>query len=163
MDEGYEQAGMNNTGGEPPLGTGIGPTQGSGIGPILASRVGPYMQQVEEKLHLLEERLWVIEGTNRHDLDTVDLCLVPDVGLPADYKTSKFKKCKGSSCPRVHLAIWRPTYMKTRSSCIASRTRDLVEAFLKQYKYNKNMAPDRSHLQNLSKREQEGFKEYAKR
>ncbi|RDY02450.1 hypothetical protein CR513_14083, partial [Mucuna pruriens] len=41
--------------------------------------------------------------------------------------------------------------------------RDLVEAFLKQYKYNKDMAPDRSQLQNMLKKEQEGFKEYAQR
>ncbi|RDY01257.1 hypothetical protein CR513_15433, partial [Mucuna pruriens] len=39
--------------------------------------------------------------------------------------------------------------------------RDLVEAFLKQYKYNEDMAPDGSQLQNMVKKEQEGFKEYA--
>ncbi|RDY07334.1 hypothetical protein CR513_08564, partial [Mucuna pruriens] len=27
--------------------------------------------------------------------------------------------------------------------------RDLAEAFLKQYKYNEDMAPDRSQLQNM--------------
>ncbi|RDX71033.1 hypothetical protein CR513_49655, partial [Mucuna pruriens] len=36
--------------------------------------------------------------------------------------------------------------------------RDLAEAFLKQYKYNKDMVPDR-----LAKKEHEGFKEYAQR
>ncbi|RDY03890.1 hypothetical protein CR513_12468, partial [Mucuna pruriens] len=41
--------------------------------------------------------------------------------------------------------------------------RYLVEAFLNQYKYNKDMALDRSRLQNMLKKEQEGFKEYAQR
>ncbi|RDX96148.1 hypothetical protein CR513_21221, partial [Mucuna pruriens] len=41
--------------------------------------------------------------------------------------------------------------------------RDLVEAFIHQYKYNEDMAPDRSRLQNLSKTESEGFKDYAQR
>ncbi|RDX87809.1 hypothetical protein CR513_30669, partial [Mucuna pruriens] len=41
--------------------------------------------------------------------------------------------------------------------------RDLAAAFLRQYKYNKDMASDRSRLQNLSKMEPEGFKEYAQR
>ncbi|RDX62920.1 hypothetical protein CR513_58703, partial [Mucuna pruriens] len=53
----------------------------------------------EGKLHLLEERLWVIEGTDRHGLDVVDLCLVPDVGLRIDFKMPKFEKYKASSCP----------------------------------------------------------------
>ncbi|RDX97578.1 hypothetical protein CR513_19631, partial [Mucuna pruriens] len=39
--------------------------------------------------------------------------------------------------------------------------RDLVEAFLKQYKYNEDMVLDHSRLQGLAKKEQEGFKEYA--
>ena len=39
--------------------------------------------------------------------------------------------------------------------------RDLAEAFLRQYKYNKDMAPDRSHIQNLAKTDSESFKDYA--
>ncbi|RDY07924.1 hypothetical protein CR513_07899, partial [Mucuna pruriens] len=34
---------------------------------------------------------------------------------------------------------------------------------MKQYKYNEDMAPNHSWLQNMVKREQEGFKEYAQR
>ncbi|RDY14350.1 hypothetical protein CR513_00598, partial [Mucuna pruriens] len=41
--------------------------------------------------------------------------------------------------------------------------RDLANAFLRQYKYNEDMAPDRSRLQNLSKTDTEGFKDYAQR
>jgi len=41
--------------------------------------------------------------------------------------------------------------------------RDLVNAFLKQYKYNMDMAPYRMQLQGMSKRSVETFKEYAQR
>ena len=45
----------------------------------------------------------------------------------------------------------------------ASRIRsgkDLIIAFIRQYQYNTDMAPDRTQLQNMSKREHESFKEY---
>jgi len=40
---------------------------------------------------------------------------------------------------------------------------DLVYAFLKQYKYNMDIAPDRLQLQNMAKKDSESFKEYAQR
>ncbi|RDX98884.1 hypothetical protein CR513_18137, partial [Mucuna pruriens] len=80
-----------------------------------------------------------------HDLDAIDLCLMSDVALPVDFKTPKFEKYKGSSCPRGQVRTWR----------------DLAEAFVRQYKYNEDIALDRSRLQNLSKAESEGFKDYA--
>jgi len=42
-----------------------------------------------------------------------------------------------------------------------SSWKDLVDAFLKQYKYNMDMAPDRMQLQNMAKKSSETFKEYA--
>ena len=41
--------------------------------------------------------------------------------------------------------------------------KDLADAFLKQYRYNIDMAPDRSQLQNMVKKDDETFKEYAQR
>lgn len=41
--------------------------------------------------------------------------------------------------------------------------RDLSSVFLKKYKYNANMAPYRSHLQNTTKKDKESFKKYAQR
>jgi len=38
-----------------------------------------------------------------------------------------------------------------------------MDAFIRQYQYNSNMAPDRIQLQNLSKRNNKSFKEYAQR
>ena len=40
---------------------------------------------------------------------------------------------------------------------------DLGEAFVKQYKYNVNMAPDRDQLRSMSQKDKETFKEYAQR
>jgi len=39
----------------------------------------------------------------------------------------------------------------------------LAEAFLRQYKYNLDMAPDRMQLQGMAMKESESFKEYAQR
>jgi len=40
---------------------------------------------------------------------------------------------------------------------------DLADAFVKQYKYNIDSAPDRLQLQNMAKKDTESFKEYAQR
>ncbi|RDY06363.1 hypothetical protein CR513_09651, partial [Mucuna pruriens] len=142
----------------------------------------------DEKISSLEQRVRLIEGTGGHGLDAADLCLMPDVVLPIDFKTPKFKKYKGSSCHRVHLAMYyrkMAAYIhqdKILVHCFQDsltraiinwyinlekgqvRTwRDQAEAFVRQYKYNEDMAPDRSRLQNLSKTESEGFKDYAQR
>lgn len=39
----------------------------------------------------------------------------------------------------------------------------MVEAFLKHYQYNTHMAPNRTQLQNLTKKYDETFKEYVQR
>lgn len=46
---------------------------------------------------------------------------------------------------RIHIKTWE----------------DLANAFLKQYKYKLDMAPNRMQLQNLSQKGNESFKEYA--
>ncbi|RDY12600.1 hypothetical protein CR513_02575, partial [Mucuna pruriens] len=75
-----------------------------------------------EKLSSLEERLRAIKGTGSHGLDATDLCLVLGIILPANFKVPKFEKYKDSG----HVKTWR----------------DLAEAFIRQYKYNEDMAPD---------------------
>ncbi|RDX63376.1 hypothetical protein CR513_58205, partial [Mucuna pruriens] len=110
------------------------------------------------------EQLRTVEGGDRYELEVVDLCLVTDVGLPTNFKTPEFDKYKGSSCPRVHLAMYcrkMAAYIyddKILIHCFQENLtrvalnwriktwRDLVEAFLKEYKYNEDMATDRSQL-----------------
>lgn len=41
--------------------------------------------------------------------------------------------------------------------------RDLVEAFVKHYQYNIDMAPNHTQLQSLSQGQNESFKEYAQK
>ncbi|RDX66512.1 hypothetical protein CR513_54717, partial [Mucuna pruriens] len=125
----------------------------------------------DEKISSLEQRVRIIEGTGGHGLDATDLCLMSDVALPADFKTPKFEKYKGSSCPRVHLAMYcrkMAAYIQqdkilvhcfqdslTRAALNwyvnlekgqVKTWRDLAEAFIRQYRYNKDMAPDQSRL-----------------
>ncbi|RDY09910.1 hypothetical protein CR513_05659, partial [Mucuna pruriens] len=45
----------------------------------------------------LEECLHAIEGGDKYSLEVVDLCLVPGVGLLAEFKTLEFDKYNGSS------------------------------------------------------------------
>ncbi|RDY04170.1 hypothetical protein CR513_12149, partial [Mucuna pruriens] len=119
------------------------------------------------KWQSLEEHFCAIEGGDKYELEVVDLCLVPDVGLSKDFKTPEFDKYKGSSCSRVHLAMYYQKmaayiyddkvlihYFQDSLTGVAlswyvslergriKTWRDLAKAFLKQYKYNKYMAPD---------------------
>ena len=41
--------------------------------------------------------------------------------------------------------------------------KDLVDAFIKQYTYNMDIAPDRTSLSNLEKGDKESIREYAQR
>ncbi|RDX99194.1 hypothetical protein CR513_17777, partial [Mucuna pruriens] len=85
-----------------PIGTQMGHTRQTGV----TFRTEEPIPMRDEKICSLEERVRVIKGTGGHDLDATDLCLMYDVALQVDFKTPKFKKYKGSSCPRVHLAMY---------------------------------------------------------
>ncbi|RDY06247.1 hypothetical protein CR513_09794, partial [Mucuna pruriens] len=142
----------------------------------------------DEKISSLEQQVRVIEGIGGHGLDAINLCLMSDVALPVDFKTPKFEKYKSSSCPRVHLAMYcrkMAAYVhhdKILVHCFQDSLtgpaltwyvnlekgqvktwRDLAEAFVRQYKYNEDIAPNHSRLQNLSKTKSKGFKDYAQR
>jgi len=43
------------------------------------------------------------------------------------------------------------------------RWKDLVDAFVKQYKYNMDIAPNKTSLSNLENRDKESIREYAQR
>ncbi|RDX66150.1 hypothetical protein CR513_55118, partial [Mucuna pruriens] len=97
-----------------------------------------------------------------------------DVRLSVDFKMPEFDKYKGISCPRLHLTMYyrkmvayvhddkilvhyfQDSLTKTALSWYVSlergciRTwRDLVEAFLKQYKYNEDMTPSLTTLERI--------------
>ena len=144
---------------------------------------------MKNKLDVLEERLRMIEGASVYEFgNAAGICLVPDVVIPPKFKVPEFEKYKGATCPKSHLIMYCRKmaahahdekllmhffqdslagmslnwYMHLESARVRS-WKDLVDAFLKQYKYNIDMAPDRMQLQNMAKKSTETFKEYAQR
>jgi len=125
--------------------------------------------KAKDKLEVLEKRLRAIEGGSSHEFgDAASLCLVPDVVISPKFKVPDFKKYKGTTCPKSHLTMYCRKmaahahnekllihcfqdslggvalnwYMHLEPTQISS-WKDLVDAFLKQYKYNMDMAPKR--------------------
>ena len=117
-----------------------------------------------------------------------ELCLVPDVVISLKFKVPEFDKYKGTTCLKNLLKMY---YRKMRAyakdekllmhffqeslvgaaitwytnlepSWICS-WKNLMDSFIRQYQYNSDMAPYRMQLQNMCKRDNESFKEYAQR
>ncbi|XP_058725919.1 uncharacterized protein LOC131597227 [Vicia villosa] len=135
----------------------------------------------------LEERMRAMEGQGP-GMDINDLGLVPGVRVPLKFKVPNFEKYKGNTCPKTHVQTYYRKmhvysedegllmhffqdsltgasfewYMRLERANIRS-WRDLVEAFIKQYQYNVDMAPNRTQLQNLAQKANESFKEYAQK
>ncbi|KAJ9168548.1 hypothetical protein P3X46_020054 [Hevea brasiliensis] len=127
------------------------------VGGVPHTTGGESKMRENEKLSALEERLRAIEGLNMYgSVDVASLRLVPDVVVPPKFKVPDFDKYTGNSDPRIHLA----TYI---AKIVHRALKDLAEAFLKQYKFNCDVAPTRRDLQNLVQRDKESFKEYAQR
>ncbi|RDX77784.1 hypothetical protein CR513_42033, partial [Mucuna pruriens] len=103
-----------------------------------------------------------------------------------EFKIPDFNKYKGNFCPRNHLIsycrkmashthddkllihLFQEILTRVAYSWYLNlekrqiRTwKDLTKAFLKQYKYNEELALDRTQLQNMAKKETKTFKEYA--
>ncbi|RDX80476.1 hypothetical protein CR513_38966, partial [Mucuna pruriens] len=138
-------------------------------------------------LQLFEERLDALEGFKHTGFDVVHLCLFLDIAIPPNFKLPTFDKYRGTSYPWSHLTMYcrkmtphthddtllihffqesltRATlrwYLGLRHEHIPT-WRSLAKGFLNQYKYNMDMVPDRSQLQNMAKGEKEAFKEYAR-
>ena len=114
------------------------------------------------------------------------LCLVPDVVIPSKFRVPEFHKYKGTIFPKNHLKMYcrkMGAYAKDEKLLMhffqkslvmvaiiwytnmePSRVRswkDLMDAFIRQYQYIFGITPDRMQLQNMCKRDNELFKEYA--
>jgi len=125
-----------------------------------------------EKFDLIEERMRAIEGIGDYPFANMEeLCLVPDVVIPPKFKVSDFDKYKGTTCPKNHLKMYCQKmgaysrdeklsmhffqksfvgaaitwYTNLEASQIRSWN-DLMAAFIRQYQYNTNIAPDRIQL-----------------
>ena len=129
----------------------------------------------------------MIEGSDAYGLvDASKMSLVPDLVLPPKFKVPTFDKYDGTKCLSAHLYMY---YRKMtghtnndkllihyfQDSLTGSATRwynqlslenvwswtDLAKAFLVQYKYMTESAPNRISLQNIEKKTTEIFREYA--
>ena len=121
-------------------------------------------------------------------MDVTDLGLVPGVKVPPKFKVPSFDKYTGAICPMTHVKAYYQKmsvysedegflmhffqdnlsgaslewYMQLELAYIHT-WRDLVEAFVKHYQYNVDMAPNKTQLQGLSQGSKESFKEYAQK
>ena len=60
-----------------------------------------------EKLDLIEERLRTVEGFGDYSfVDMTNLCLVPDIVIPSNFKVPDFDRYKGTTCPKNHLKMY---------------------------------------------------------
>ncbi|XP_050876603.1 uncharacterized protein LOC127080316 [Lathyrus oleraceus] len=149
---------------------------------------GPTSAKIDRKFRAIEEKMKVMEGPSAFGLDAAEMCLVPDVQIPAKFKVPTFEKYQGVNCPKTHIREYcrkmvaysrdekllmhffqdslsgasLEWYMQLESTTIRT-WKDLAEAFLKHYQYNTDMAPNRTQLQSLTQKSEESFKEYAQR
>jgi len=160
-------------------------------GPIFHSgSVGAYdrVHDLREKYDEMYREMQALRGKEVLKRDVHDSCLVPNVQIPHKFKLPDFEKYKGTSCPKDHLTMYArkmSTYANDHQVLIhyfqdsltspalkwymnlnraeIQTFNDLREAFVQQYKFNVNMALDRSDLQAMTQKDNETFKEYAQR
>nr|XP_033514007.1 uncharacterized protein LOC117278635 [Nicotiana tomentosiformis] len=138
-------------------------------------------------LKSLEQQLKNIQGlAGQKSIAFNDLCMFPDVRLPLGFKTPKFEKYDGHGDPIAHLKRYcnqlrsaggqeelLMAYFGESLTGLASEWfkdqdtsrwyvwDDMAHAFVKQFQYNINIAPDRNSFSNLKKKPTESFGEYA--
>jgi hypothetical protein len=129
------------------------------------------MDEMKDQFLELRKELKTLRGKDLFRKSAAELCLVPNVKIPVKFKVPDFEKYKGNSCPLSHLVMYARKmstqtdndqllihyfqdsltgvalrwYMGLDSASIRTLN-DLGEAFVKKYKYNVDMAPDRDQL-----------------
>ncbi|XP_052877969.1 uncharacterized protein LOC128284199 [Gossypium arboreum] len=146
-------------------------------------------KQLKERCRWLEEKFKAIESADHHQgIDAKDLSLVPDLVLPPKFKIPEFEKYNGPSCPEAHITIFcrqmtgyvnndqllihcfqdslvgaASKWYHQLSRAKINSWKDLAQAFMKQYNHVMDMTPDRITLQNMEKKSNESFRQYAQR
>jgi len=146
--------------------------------PIFHSgNIGGYdrVDKLQDKYEMMNREMRALRGKEVPKKDVYDLCLVPNVQIPHKFKLLDFEKYKGTSCPKDHLMMYvrkMSTYAHDHQVLIhyfqdnltgtalkwymnldraeIQTFNDLREAFVRQYKFNVDMAPDRSDLQSMT-------------
>ncbi|XP_021299543.1 uncharacterized protein LOC110428148 [Herrania umbratica] len=145
--------------------------------------------RMQQKHDFLDECLKAIKGMDIYgSIDAIDLCLVPDVIIPPMFRVPDFEKYDRTKCLKAYIAMYCQNmvahahdkklliyyFQNTLTKSVArwyvqlngnhiSSWKDLVRAFIVQYKHITDLASDRLFLQNMEKRDTESFKEYAQR
>ena len=140
-----------------------------------------------QRMKSLEQQLKNIQGlAGKKSVAFKDLCIFPDVRLPLGFKIPKFEKYDGHSDPIAHLKRYcnqlrgagrneelLMAYFGESLTGVASEWfidqdtshwhvwDDMARAFVRQFQYNIDIAPDRNSLSNLKKKSTESFREYA--
>ncbi|KAL9334464.1 hypothetical protein Peur_074603 [Populus x canadensis] len=138
-----------------------------------------------EKWAALEERVRAVEGNHLYDpVKAAEMCLVPNVVIPKKFRVPEFIKYTGTQCPITHLKSYcnkmaevvqdekllihffqdslsdvaLTWYMRLDNTKVKG-WKDLVDAFIRQYKFDMDIAPDRSSLHSLEKGHKESIRE----
>nr|XP_033516779.1 uncharacterized protein LOC117281082 isoform X2 [Nicotiana tomentosiformis] len=115
-----------------------------------------------------------------------NLCMFPGVRLPLGFKTPKFEKYDGHGDPIAHLKMYcnqlrgvegkeelvmayfgeiligvASEWFMDQETSHRHVWDDMAQAFVKQFKYNIDIAPDHNFLSNLKKKSTESFRQYA--
>ncbi|KAJ6882796.1 hypothetical protein NC651_029160 [Populus alba x Populus x berolinensis] len=141
------------------------------------------------KFIVLEQRMRAFEGIHLYDpIKAAEMCLVPNVVIPKKFRVPEFIKYTGTQCPITHLKAYSNKmaevvddekllihffqdslsdvsltwYMRLDNTKV-KKWKDLVDAFMRQYKFNIDMGPDRLSLQAIEKDNKESIREYARR
>jgi len=160
-------------------------------GPVFhAGNVKAYdrVDDLQEEVKGMQREVRAICGKRQFGKNAYDLCLVPNVVIPPKFKVPDFKKYNGNTCLEEHLVMYARKmssqddndkililyfqksltgdaskwYMGLNNANIKT-FKDLSEAFVNQYNYNVDIAPDRDELRAMTQEDQETFKEYAQR
>jgi len=142
-----------------------------------------------EKWTALEERIRAVEGKHLYDLvKAVNMCLVPNVVIPKKFRVPEFIRYTGTQCPVTHLKAYYNkmaevvddekllihffqdnlsgaalTWYMQLDNTKVKKWKDLVDAFMRQYKFNIDVGPDRSSLQAMEKDSKKSIREYTQR
>ncbi|XP_016717195.1 uncharacterized protein [Gossypium hirsutum] len=144
-------------------------------------------KELEEQCRWLEENFKEMENADyRGGIDAKELSLVSDLVLPPKFKTLEFEQYNGTSCPKAHITMFcrriaghvnndqllihcfqeslvgaASKWYNQLSRTQINSWKDLAQAFMKQYGYVADIAPDRITLQNMEKMHNESFRQYA--
>jgi len=139
-----------------------------------------------DKLVILEQRIRAFEGASIHDhIKAAEMCLVPNMIIPKKFRVPKFIKYIGTQCLVTHLKAYcnkiveevfdkkllihffqdsssdaALTWYMWLDNTKVKKWKDLVDAFIRQYKFNIDVGPDRWNLQAMEKDNKESIREY---